>query len=76
MSPIDALRVAIRAIAANALRSVLTTLGMVIGVGSVIVLIAVGQGAQKGVQDQIRGLGTDLSSPPAAQATGRRLAGA
>jgi putative ABC transport system permease protein len=60
MSPIDALRVAFRAIAANGLRSFLTTLGMVIGVGSVIVLIAVGQGAQKGVQDQIRGLGTDL----------------
>ena len=60
MSPIDALRVALRAIAANGLRSVLTTLGMVIGVGSVIVLIAVGQGAQKGVQDQIRALGQDL----------------
>ncbi|MEP7215904.1 MAG: ABC transporter permease, partial [Anaerolineaceae bacterium] len=59
MSPYDALRVAVRAIAANGLRSILTTLGMVIGVGSVIVLIAVGQGAQKGVQDQIRGLGTD-----------------
>ncbi len=60
MSPFDALRVAFRAIAANGLRSILTTLGMVIGVGSVIVLIAVGQGAQKGVQDQIRGLGQDL----------------
>jgi putative ABC transport system permease protein len=60
MSPFDALRVAARAIAANGLRSVLTTLGMVIGVGSVIVLIAVGQGAQKGVQDQIRGLGQNL----------------
>ncbi len=60
MSPADALRVAFRAIAANGLRSLLTTLGMVIGVGSVIVLIAVGQGAQKGVQDQIRGLGKDL----------------
>ncbi|MGE0599061.1 MAG: ABC transporter permease [Dehalococcoidia bacterium] len=60
MSWVDALRVAFRAIAANGLRSLLTTLGMVIGVGSVIVLIAVGQGAQKGVQDQIRGLGKDL----------------
>jgi len=68
VSPIDALRVAFRAIAANGLRSVLTTLGMVIGVGSVIVLIAVGQGAQKGVQDQIRGLGQDLVFiKPAAQ---------
>src|SRR5512143_3392914 len=61
MSPFDALRVAVRAIGANGLRSSLTTLGMVIGVGSVIVLIAVGQGAQKGVQEQIRGLGQDLA---------------
>ncbi len=60
MSIQDALRVAIRAIVANGLRSILTTLGMVIGVGSVIILIAVGQGAQKGVQDQIRGLGSNL----------------
>ncbi len=68
MSPLDALRVALRAIAANGLRSILTTLGMVIGVGSVIVLIAVGQGAQKGVQDQIRALGQDLIFiTPAAQ---------
>ena len=78
MSSLDALRVAIRAIAANALRSVLTTLGMVIGVGSVIVLIAVGQGAQKGVQDQIRGLGTDLIfiKPAAQAATGPEAGGA
>lgn len=60
MSLFDAFRVAFRAIAANGLRSILTALGMVIGVGSVIVLIAVGQGAQKGVQEQIRGLGKDL----------------
>jgi putative ABC transport system permease protein len=60
MSIADALRVAFRAIATNGLRSLLTALGMVIGVGSVIVLIAVGQGAQKGVQEQIRGLGKDL----------------
>jgi len=77
MSPIDALRVAFRAIAANGLRSVLTTLGMVIGVGSVIVLIAVGQGAQKGVQDQIRSLGQDLIFvQPAPQAAGQGSGGA
>lgn len=77
MSPFDALRVAIRAIGANGLRSSLTTLGMVIGVGSVIVLIAVGQGAQKGVQDQIRGLGTDLVFiKPAAAAAGPGSGGA
>ena len=82
MSAQDALRVAFRAIAANGLRSLLTALGMVIGVGSVIVLIAVGQGAQKGVQDQIRGLGKDLifiqPTPPTARENGgaRGAAGA
>lgn len=76
MSPIDALRVAFRAIGANGLRSFLTTLGMVIGVGSVIVLIAVGQGAQKGVQDQIRGLGTDLVFIKPSAEGGRQNGGA
>ena len=60
MSVSDAFRIAVRAIAANRLRSILTTLGLVIGVTSVIVLIAVGQGAQVGVASKIRGLGTDL----------------
>jgi putative ABC transport system permease protein len=60
MSFLDALRIAIRAIIANRLRSLLTLLGLVIGVSSVIALIAVGQGTQEGVSDQIRGLGTNL----------------
>lgn len=60
MSTFDAVRVAMRAIGANRLRSGLTALGLIIGVSSVIVLIAVGQGAQKGVTDQIEGLGTNL----------------
>lgn len=76
MSPVDALRVAFRAISANTLRSLLTTLGMVIGVGSVIVLIAVGQGAQKGVQDQIRGLGKDLIFIQPSAPSGRENGGA
>ncbi|MSP22436.1 MAG: FtsX-like permease family protein [Dehalococcoidia bacterium] len=60
MSLRDAVTLAFRALNSNRLRSALTTLGMIIGVSSVIVLIAVGQGAQKGVQDRIRGLGTNL----------------
>ncbi len=60
MSPLDAMRVALRAIGGNRLRSGLTALGLIIGVSSVIVLIAVGQGTQKGITDQIEGLGTDL----------------
>lgn len=70
MSVIDAVRIAVRAIVANRLRSLLTLLGLVIGVSSVIALIAVGQGTQKGVSDEIRGLGTDLIFiEPAASAT-------
>ncbi len=79
MSPTDAFRIALRAIVANRLRSALTSLGLVIGVSSVIVLIAVGQGTQKGVTDQIRGLGSDLifieSSAAATTAQGGGVAG-
>ena len=60
MSLADAFRITLRAIFANRLRSALTSLGLVIGVSSVIVLIAVGQGTQQGVTDRIHGLGTDL----------------
>ncbi|MXX47231.1 MAG: FtsX-like permease family protein [Chloroflexi bacterium] len=77
MSFFDALRIAVRAIIANRLRSLLTLLGLVIGVSSVIALIAVGQGTQKGVSDQIRGLGTDLIFiEPSAAATTQQGAGA
>ena len=53
-------RVALRALAINKLRSALTMLGIVIGVGAVIVMIAVGAGAQKRVEEQIRALGSNL----------------
>ncbi|MCC6236089.1 MAG: ABC transporter permease, partial [Dehalococcoidia bacterium] len=68
----DAAAIAFRALNSNRLRSALTTLGMIIGVSSVIVLIAVGQGSQKGVEDRIRGLGANLLfvRPGAAQDTG------
>ena len=60
MSALDTIRIALRAIFANQLRSALTSLGLIIGVSSVIVLIAIGQGTQKGVTDRIHGLGTGL----------------
>ena len=60
MSLLDALRITLRAISANRLRSALTSLGVVIGVSSVIALVAVAQGTQQGVTDRIRGLGTGL----------------
>jgi len=60
MSLFALLRVAVRALAANTLRSVLTTLGIVIGVAAVIVMIAVGAGAQARVEEQIRALGSNI----------------
>ena len=52
--------VALAAIRANKLRSFLTMLGIIIGVGAVITMIALGAGAQKAVQDNISALGTNL----------------
>jgi putative ABC transport system permease protein len=54
------LRVALRALAVNKLRSALTMLGIIIGVAAVIVMIAVGAGAQARVEEQIRSLGSNL----------------
>lgn len=54
------LRIAWSGIAANTLRSGLTILGMTIGVASVIVLIAVGNGSSRAVQSTIQSLGTNV----------------
>ncbi|HET7790890.1 MAG TPA: ABC transporter permease [Gemmatimonadales bacterium] len=53
-------QVALQAIRANKLRSLLTMLGIIIGVGAVITMIALGSGAQKSVQDRIQALGPTL----------------
>ena len=60
MNTLQLLRVALRSLAVNKLRSALTMLGIVIGVGAVIVMIAVGAGAQQRVEEQIRALGSNL----------------
>ena len=54
------LRLALRALAINKLRSILTMLGIIIGVAAVIVMVAVGAGAQAKVDEQIRALGSNL----------------
>ena len=56
----ETLRIAWGGITANKLRSGLTILGMTIGVASVIVLIAVGNGSSKAVQSRIQSLGTNV----------------
>jgi putative ABC transport system permease protein len=54
------LKIAVRALTRNKLRSLLTMLGIVIGVGAVIATVGLGQGAQQQVQDQIASMGTDM----------------
>lgn len=56
----DSLAVALTALRSNMLRSILTTLGIVIGVASVIILVAVGNGAAGEVNRQITSLGTNM----------------
>ena len=58
MSVWEMLRSALRGITANKLRSILTLLGVMIGVGSVILLLAVGNGSAQSVKDAIGNLGT------------------
>jgi putative ABC transport system permease protein len=55
----ESIRIALQGVLANRLRSALTMLGILIGVGSVILLVAVGNGSSKAVQKQIEALGTN-----------------
>jgi macrolide transport system ATP-binding/permease protein len=57
---LEAAKTASRALKANVFRTVLTLLGIVIGVGSVIVMLAVGDGAKQKVMDRISSFGTNL----------------
>ena len=60
MSILDSLAIAWAALRANLLRSILTTLGIIIGVASVIVLAAVGAGARSDVERNIAALGSNM----------------
>ncbi len=60
MSWLSTLRVALNALRVNKLRSLLTMLGIIIGVAAVITMIAVGGGAQARVEEQIRSLGSNV----------------
>jgi putative ABC transport system permease protein len=57
---LEIIAVAMAAIRANALRSFLTTLGIIIGVGAVIAMVALGEGAQQRVEAQIQRMGTNV----------------
>ncbi|MGE0543640.1 MAG: ABC transporter permease [Dehalococcoidia bacterium] len=67
----ESFKIALRALAANALRTSLTMLGILIGVGAVIALLAIGQGAQAAVEQSYAFLGTNvLYVRPGAQSSG------
>ncbi|WP_075769977.1 ABC transporter permease [Aerophototrophica crusticola] len=60
MTIIDGIRMALAAIRANAMRSLLTVLGIVIGVAAVITMVAMGSGARDQVQQQVSSIGANL----------------
>ncbi len=60
MTAVVLVRIALRALGANKLRTGLTMLGMVIGVGSIIALTAIGKGAETQVSKDIQSMGTNL----------------
>ena len=53
-------RIALRALARNKMRSFLTALGIIIGVGAVIAMVSLGEGAKRGVQERFESMGTNL----------------
>ncbi len=60
MNYTNLLKIALRAIAANKLRSFLTMLGIIIGVASVIAMLAIGQGSKKSIQANISEMGSNM----------------
>ena len=60
MSPLQVLRVAMRALLRNKMRSFLTTLGVIIGVSAVIAMVAIGEGAKARVAEAFASMGSNI----------------
>lgn len=60
MNTINLFKIAIRAIGANKMRSFLTALGIIIGVASVIAMLAIGQGSKRSIKQQISEMGSNM----------------
>ncbi|OGP52340.1 MAG: multidrug ABC transporter substrate-binding protein [Deltaproteobacteria bacterium RBG_13_43_22] len=75
MKPISSLKVALRALRINKMRSFLTMLGIIIGVGAVIVMVALGSGAREMIAQVIANMGSNLLIvvPGATTAGGARM---
>ena len=70
----EIIRVALQSIRANTLRSLLTALGIIIGVGAVITMVALGTGAQRAVEQQIASLGANVLTVYPGQSFARGVA--
>jgi putative ABC transport system permease protein len=71
VSALELVRLALSRLGTSRLRAVLTMLGVIIGVGSIVALVAVAEGATSGITDRIQGLGTNLLTvTPGATRTG------
>ncbi len=62
MNVIESMKIALRGLSSNKMRTALTMLGIIIGVGVVILVVAIGQGATKRVTDTVNALGTNMLS--------------
>src|SRR5258708_2912937 len=60
MDLLATIKIALRALTRNKMRSILTMLGIIIGVGAVIAMVGVGQGASASIQQQIASLGNNM----------------
>ena len=60
MSLLMTLRIALKALNRNKMRTMLTMLGMIIGVGAVITMVAIGKGAQTTIEEQVKAAGTNM----------------
>ena len=60
MNGTNLFKIALRALANNKLRAFLTMLGIIIGVASVITMLAIGQGSKKSIQAQISEMGSNM----------------
>ena len=64
MNTTNLLKIALRALANNKLRGFLTMLGIIIGVASVITMLAIGQGSKRSIQAQISEMGSNMIPSP------------
>ena len=60
MSIVMTLVIALKALNRNKMRTILTMLGMIIGVGAVITMVALGRGAQSTIEEQVKAAGTNM----------------